>query len=121
MISAINGISTADEKPYIDKWGSFISGEAPIYDANGNVVAIFGVDRLASDLNALTFKTFAPLYYFLAFFLLFVVLRFAAMHHSVFRDAWNLVIVKIFCLGLAICCFAAFLLRAYLKTPINFA
>lgn len=35
---------TASEKPYTDKWGTFVSAFAPIKDANGKVSGIVGVD-----------------------------------------------------------------------------
>lgn len=31
-------------EPYTDEWGTFMTGYSPIYDSNGNVVAVLGVD-----------------------------------------------------------------------------
>lgn len=39
-----NNRVTSSEKPYSDKWGTFISAFAPIKDANGKVSGIVGVD-----------------------------------------------------------------------------
>lgn len=32
------------EEPYTDEWGTFMTGYAPIYDSNGNVAGVLGVD-----------------------------------------------------------------------------
>jgi len=39
-----NGISTSEEEPVTDKWGSFLSGYAPLRDRNSQVVGLVGVD-----------------------------------------------------------------------------
>jgi adenylate cyclase len=31
-------------KPYTDEWGTFLTGYSPIYDSNGNIVGVLGVD-----------------------------------------------------------------------------
>lgn len=41
------GVSQADDMPYKDAWGTFISGYAPIRDSRGAIVAIVGVDMSA--------------------------------------------------------------------------
>jgi len=41
-------IATADEHPYTDAWGTFISGYAPFFDNRGQMMGIVGVD-LAAD------------------------------------------------------------------------
>jgi len=43
MLKAFSGAS-ADTEPIEDKWGSTMSGYAPIYNSQGQVVAIIGVD-----------------------------------------------------------------------------
>ncbi|NYT07742.1 MAG: HAMP domain-containing protein [Methanomicrobiales archaeon] len=43
-------VPAASENVYTDKWGTFISGYAPIRDENGNTVAVLGIDVEASDL-----------------------------------------------------------------------
>jgi diguanylate cyclase (GGDEF)-like protein/PAS domain S-box-containing protein len=41
--------TTADIRPYRDRWGVFVSGYAPIRDASGRVVAVAGVDLSAEN------------------------------------------------------------------------
>ena len=43
-------VPTASQGVYTDKWGSFVSGYAPIRDSNGNTVAVLGIDVEASRL-----------------------------------------------------------------------
>ena len=40
---------SADTKLLADKWGTFLSGYAPIYDKRGDAMAIVGVDLSAND------------------------------------------------------------------------
>ncbi|MDD3905852.1 MAG: HD-GYP domain-containing protein [Candidatus Omnitrophica bacterium] len=40
---------SADTKMAADKWGVFLSGYAPIFDKNGDAMAILGVDLAAND------------------------------------------------------------------------
>ena len=40
---------TADKKLAADEWGVFLSGYAPIYDTEGKVIALLGVDMKAQD------------------------------------------------------------------------
>ena len=48
MLKAFDG-PTADRKLGEDEWGVFLSGYAPIRDADDNAVAILGVDMAAQD------------------------------------------------------------------------
>jgi len=43
-------IPTSSQDVYTDKWGTFVSGYAPIRDVNGNTVAVLGIDVEASRL-----------------------------------------------------------------------
>jgi methyl-accepting chemotaxis protein len=43
-------VPTASQQVYTDKWGTFVSGYAPIRDNNGNTVAVLGIDVEASRL-----------------------------------------------------------------------
>lgn len=45
-------LPTASDDAYTDKWGTFISGYAPVRDVNGNTVAVLGIDVDGSDLNS---------------------------------------------------------------------
>lgn len=47
IIAALNGTTTSS-KIYTDQWGSFLSGYAPIFDSNGNAVAVMAVDMDAT-------------------------------------------------------------------------
>ncbi|MDP7477326.1 MAG: hypothetical protein QF442_02665 [Candidatus Peribacteraceae bacterium] len=76
---------SADEEPFSDQWGTFISGFAPIKDNEGNTVAVLGVDRIANDVQELTFGTFSPGYYFIGFFF-FVFIRMVAFHNSLTKE-----------------------------------
>lgn len=43
-------VPSADTKIMTDKWGAFLSGYAPIYNKNGDAIAILGVDVSANDI-----------------------------------------------------------------------
>ncbi|HMP89254.1 MAG TPA: PAS domain-containing protein [Kiritimatiellia bacterium] len=51
LIALQLGTSRVDHIPYKDKWGTFISGYAPVRDRDGNVVAILGADIRAEELD----------------------------------------------------------------------
>lgn len=44
LYQASRGKSSVDDIPYEDAWGSFYSAYSPIFDSNGNVAGIIGVD-----------------------------------------------------------------------------
>lgn len=46
--NAAAGIPSVDQKPHTDEWGTFYSAYSPIFDSNGNVAGIVGVDFAAS-------------------------------------------------------------------------
>lgn len=62
MLSAFDG-ATADRKLTSDKWGTFLSGYAPIYDSSGKAVAIVGLDvtarTIVAELRALQIRIVA--------------------------------------------------------------
>lgn len=72
----------ADAEPVSDKWGTFISGHAPIYDDHGNVVASIGVDMFAENIAILSRQTFSLVATFFGLFFLFVLIRLAAFNRS---------------------------------------
>jgi two-component system, sensor histidine kinase len=43
------GLVKVDRKPYTDRWGTFISGYAPIFNSEGTLVAVAGVDISMED------------------------------------------------------------------------
>lgn len=65
-VSDIPDIYTAFEKPIarndfiVDKWGTFLSGFAPIKNENGDAVAIIGMDVEVGDFNKLVTATLIP-------------------------------------------------------------
>lgn len=42
--SAANGVAAVDKKAYTDEWGRFYSAYSPVFDSDGNVAGIVGVD-----------------------------------------------------------------------------
>lgn len=52
MTAAFNGELSSDGEVYTDEWGTFLSGYAPIRNAQGEVVAIIGVDIEAGEIEA---------------------------------------------------------------------
>ena len=52
MLTGFDG-AVAEESPQTDKWGTQISGYAPIRDQHGSSIAIVGVDYDASSLDSL--------------------------------------------------------------------
>lgn len=44
MIKAFDGKATTDQDVTTDEWGSYLSGYAPVFDEDGKVVAIVGID-----------------------------------------------------------------------------
>ncbi len=70
----------------IDQWGTFISGYAPIRDGNGQVLAIVGIDMFSSNLDRLSASSFTPLYAFIGFFLLFMLIRFWFENRSLMEE-----------------------------------
>ncbi len=58
----------ATDRPYTDKWGTILSGYAPIKRENGQIAGLLAVDVDAQDIYDLRKRTFAP---FVIFTLLF--------------------------------------------------
>jgi len=50
MKSAFNGTACVNKEMYTDKWGTFLSGYAPVRNSSGEVVAIVGVDIDVSNI-----------------------------------------------------------------------
>ncbi|MBR6478607.1 MAG: diguanylate cyclase [Lachnospiraceae bacterium] len=44
LYNASQGIAGVDETPFTDRWGDFYSAYCPVYDSNGDLAAIVGVD-----------------------------------------------------------------------------
>lgn len=45
------GIPTTTKEVYTDKWGTFLTGYAPVKDRSGRVIAVVGADVKASDIR----------------------------------------------------------------------
>lgn len=65
-ISEIDGITNVRNGPlalndlYSDKWGTFLSGYAPIYDNSHNLIAILAIDVQVDDFTRLIRATLIP-------------------------------------------------------------
>lgn len=51
MKAALSGTSSFDKKITSDEWGDYISGYAPIYDRDGYIIGILGIDLDAKELT----------------------------------------------------------------------
>jgi signal transduction histidine kinase len=69
LAETLNGTPTADYDLTTDQWGTFLSGYAPIFDEQGSVVAILGIDVEVSDFNILVRETLIPFIALSAFLL----------------------------------------------------
>lgn len=49
--SASKGVAAFDKDPYTDRWGTFYSAYAPVFDSNGEVVMMVGIDVWAEWYN----------------------------------------------------------------------
>ena len=78
------GSAYADAAPYSDQWGTFITATAPIRDDVGNIQAMIGVDIVADELYELTNNQFRSILYFVFFFSLLLISRFAAFEPKMF-------------------------------------
>ncbi len=70
----------ANEKPYTDKWGSVITGYAPIKNIDGTIAGILAVDMTSKKLQEFTLQSFRPFSYFFALIVLFIIIRFVAFY-----------------------------------------
>lgn len=66
--------AAADQDLESDQWSVQLSAYAPIRDANGNAVAIFGIDVLVNDYLKITQATFLPFLLFILFLLFLLTL-----------------------------------------------
>ena len=96
-------VPTADKEPYTDQWGTFISGHAPIKDANGNLTALLGVDIFASKIYDFTQDSFYPILTFLGLFILFIIVRLAAFNRSLFKELWEIFQIKRAVILISVC------------------
>ncbi|NOS66788.1 MAG: HAMP domain-containing histidine kinase [Candidatus Peribacteraceae bacterium] len=69
---AFEGPTVDDDFTY-DKWGTTMSGYAPIRDANGATIAVLGIDMSAEDYISLSRSVFSPMAFLLLVFAAFFI------------------------------------------------
>jgi len=52
--------TSVSAKPAVDQWGTWIAGQAPIFDENGVTIAVLGVDVDVQEVQRLTYEEFMP-------------------------------------------------------------
>jgi len=83
---------TAYERPtafevYNDpQWGDVVTGWAPIKNASGATIAVFGIDIFLEEVLEVSSNTFIPGLLFFGLFLLFVFIRLAAFDRSMLKE-----------------------------------
>ncbi len=98
---------------FTDRWGTWISAYAPIFDETGKPVAVLGADIDASEPHKLTTSAFSFSLCFFALFLIFVIIRMAAFNKSLMQEISEALNFKKILktlpisIGLAILCTAA--------------
>ena len=69
-------VKAVAEKEFItDKWGTYLSGAAPIFDENGVAVAFIGVDMDVSDIYAMLNTKFRAYIWFIGIFIAVLLAR----------------------------------------------
>lgn len=81
-------------EPASDQWGTVIAGSAPILNKQGEPIALIGVDIESDQLYDLASASFWPAASFFGFFVLFLILRFAAFNQAFIREYMSLVKVR---------------------------
>jgi methyl-accepting chemotaxis protein len=82
---------SASSNFYTDTWGTYVSGYAPIVDKNRNVIAVLAVDMSARILRERVIESLKPLLVFIVFFVVFVIVRFAAFNRSMWHELWKII------------------------------
>ncbi len=68
---------------YEDQWGRVLSGYAPIKNDLGQTIAVMAVDMEYVHLGEFNAQTFRPIFYFVGFLFLFLLIRLFAFNKSV--------------------------------------
>ena len=105
--------ATASLVFYQDQWGRFITGYAPMKDANGHLIAILAVDMRASDLDTLTMKTVFPLLYFILSLAVLILIRLSLYNKNLLQKLSKIFDSKRVLLSLLFCAVCA-LIGTYL-------
>jgi hypothetical protein len=72
VLDAFNGKSAFNKKPERDAWGIWITAAEPVFDSNGTVEAVLGVDFWGEQWNkSLQEARFWPTWFFGLFLILF--------------------------------------------------
>jgi serine phosphatase RsbU (regulator of sigma subunit) len=74
------GVPATTADVYTDKWGTFLTGYAPVKDKDGRIIAVVGADVKASDINATILKSvkgiiFVAITVFLVGFIMMLLVR----------------------------------------------
>ncbi len=83
-------------EPFTDEWGTWISAYAPIRDVSGKAIAVLGADTEDAEAIQLTTRSFSLLLSFVGLFLLFVLVRMAALHGELLRLVYKAVNKKMY-------------------------
>lgn len=76
----------ANKTAYTDKWGTFITGYAPIRDDKDTIVGILSIDINASEVEKITINYLLLSSYLFGFFIIFIFARMAAFNRSFYRE-----------------------------------
>lgn len=88
--AAFEGVATADYDLNTDQWGTFLSGYAPIYNQDNEVIAVLGIDVDVSDFNLLVRATLLP-FIFLSGILLITLFGLTIFVTSVWKNRVEIV------------------------------
>ncbi len=83
LVSASKGVAAVDKKSYTDKWGRFYSAYSPVFDSDGGIAGIVGVDFNANWLeNKLSNHTVISIVILMAALTVGIVLAFVIMSQN---------------------------------------
>lgn len=102
VLDAYNGPVTT-EKFYTDTWGKYLSGYSPIYNFQGEAVAVIAVDMNAARLQELVDEAMNPVLYFVAFFLLFFFVQIVVLNKKLAGFAWKALRMRKILVTTALC------------------
>jgi len=91
MLTAYSGVPTATEKTYTDKWGTFLSAYAPIYDQSKKVVGIVGVDLNIADINKESFNLLLSVVLAVITVLIISIIIAIKIHFSIQKSLGNII------------------------------
>ncbi|MDR2643385.1 MAG: response regulator [Planctomycetaceae bacterium] len=84
ILEAFNGKSSFSKKPERDRWGLWITAAEPVYDSNGAVEAVLGVDFWGEEwIESIHDAQFWPTWFFGLFLILFFCAQVFLFSHQV--------------------------------------